>query len=222
MTKSFMQTDEKMAQYAVECFKPEDAVLAEVRERSTRNGLPEIQVGSMDALHLEVITRAIGAKKAVEVGTLGGYSGIAIARGLVAGGKLYTFDIEPKHAEVAQESYRRAGVASLVQVIVGPATEKLATINQHGPFDLIFIDADKNNYPRYLHWAAENLRVGGVVLGDNTFGWGMIMDEKFEDREDEEAINGLRAFNKELAQGGRFRATILPTGEGLTMAVKIK
>ncbi len=222
MTKSFMQTDEKMAQYAVDCFCPEDAVLAEVRERSVQSGLPEIQVGSMDALHLEVLTRAIGAKKAVEVGTLGGYSGIAIARGLLPGGKLYTFDIEARHGQVAQESYRKAGVADRVEVLIGPAVEMLAQINPHGPFDLVFIDADKENYPRYLRWATENLRVGGVVLGDNTFGWGMITDEKFEDAEDERAIKGLQAFNRELAQGGRFRATILPTGEGLTMAVKIK
>ncbi|MBI3542610.1 MAG: O-methyltransferase [Deltaproteobacteria bacterium] len=222
MEKSFMQTDERLARYAVETFQPEDPVLAEIRERSVAAGLPAIQVGTMDALHLETLTRAVGARNAVEIGTLGGYSGTAIARALGPGGKLYTFDVEPRHAEVARESFRKAGVADRVETIVGSAVEKLPSIDRHGPFDLVFIDADKLNYPRYLAWAADHLRVGGVVLGDNTFGWGMIADEKFDDAEDEANIRGLQAFNRELARGGRFRATILPTGEGLTMGVKLK
>jgi caffeoyl-CoA O-methyltransferase len=222
LIKSYQQSDERLARYASDEFRPEDPTLTEIRERSTAAGLPEIQVGSMDALHLEILVRASGARKVVEVGTLGGYSGTSIARALPTGGKLYTFEYEPKHAEVARESFRRAGVADRVEVIVGAAVDKLSTIDRHGPFDFVFIDADKENYPRYLAWAAENLRVGGVVAGDNTFGWGMIADERFEDPEDEQAIRGLRAFNRELARGGRFRATILPTGEGLTVGVKIK
>jgi caffeoyl-CoA O-methyltransferase len=217
-----MQTDARLARYAVDTFQPEDPVLAEIHARSNREGLPEIQVGNMDALHLEVVARAIGAKKIVEVGTLGGYSGVALARALPSGGKLYTFDIEKKHADVARESFKRAGVLDKVEILLGPATDLLPSINSKGPFDLIFIDADKDNYPRYLAWAAENLRVGGVVLGDNTFGWGMILDEKFEDADDEKSIKGLRSFNTELARGGRFRSTIWPTGEGLTMGVKIR
>src|SRR5947208_11946485 len=142
---------------------PEDAVLQEIRERSQKAGLPEIQVGSMDALHLEVLTRAAGAAKAVEIGTLGGYSGTAIARGLADGGRLHTFELEPQHAELARESFRKAGVLDRVRIHVGPALERLPECEADAPFDLVFVDADKESYPAYLAWAARHLRVGGVV-----------------------------------------------------------
>lgn len=222
MNKSFGASDPKLTEYAERVFEPEDAILKEVRSRSAREGLPEIQVGPMDALHLEVLTRALNAKKAVEIGTLGGYSGIAITRGMGPQGKLFTFDIESKHTDVARRSFELAGLSRQVEFFTGAATELLPSINNQGPFDLVFIDADKNNYPAYLAWAAENLRVGGVVLGDNTFGWGMITDERFESAEDEVAIRGLQTFNHICARGGRFRSTILPTGEGLTLAVKTR
>jgi caffeoyl-CoA O-methyltransferase len=102
-------------------------------------------------------------------------------------------------------------------VLVGPALEKLSEIESAGPFDLVFIDADKANYPAYLEWAEVNLRVGGVVLGDNAFAWGNVVSES----PDEDA-QGILAFNQRLATGGRFRSTMLPTGEGLAMGVKLR
>jgi caffeoyl-CoA O-methyltransferase len=222
MTKLYGSTETKIVNYVESVFQPEDAILKEARERADKMGLPSIQVGKVDRLHLEVITAAIGAKKAVEIGTLGGYSGSSIVRGMGPTGKLYTFELEQSHADVALETFRRGGVAEQIEILVGPASENLDKITQYGPFDLVFIDADKTSYPLYLKWAAENLRVGGTVLGDNTFAWGMIADEKFESAEDKASVMALREFNQTVAQGGRFRATILPTGEGLTFAVKIK
>lgn len=208
--------DEKLLKYLGRVFRPEDATLSEIRKRSLKAGLPEIQVGSMDALHLEVLTRAVGARKAVEIGTLGGYSGTAIARGLGEGGRLHTFELEAKHAEIARESFRKAGVLDRVQIHVGPAKDRLPDCEGDAPFDLVFIDADKESYPEYLAWAARQLRVGGVVLGDNAFAFGEIADGRGE------GPVALRRFNEELAQGGRFRATMLPTGEGLAMGVKVR
>ena len=210
------EDDEKLLKYLNRVFKPEDAILKETRERSLKAGLPEIQVGSMDALHLEVLTRAAGARKAVEIGTLGGYSGIAIARGLGKGGRLHTFELEPKHAEVARESYRKAGLLDRIRIHVGQALERLPDCEADAPFDLVFIDADKEGYPAYLAWAAQHLRVGGVVLGDNAFAFGEIADGRGA------GALRMREFNEELSQGGRFRATMLPTGEGLALGVKIK
>lgn len=212
----------KLVNYVDVTFQPEDGTLREVRERSEKSGLPSIQVGKMDSLHLEVLTRATGAKKAVEIGTLGGYSGISIVRGLGPEGKLYTFEFDAHHAEVARDSFKKAGVSDQIEIFVGPASENLPRVNAHGPFDLVFIDADKVNYPLYLEWAAENLKVGGVILGDNTFAWGLIADETFDSAEDEAAVKALKEFNRLLAQGGRFRATMIPTGEGLTLAVKVR
>jgi caffeoyl-CoA O-methyltransferase len=214
--------DPKLVGYLEKTFKPEDPVLHDVVQRSVKAGLPAIQVGMMDGLHLEVLTRASGAKKAVEIGTLGGYSGIHIARALPPGGKLYTFEMDPKHAEVARASFQTAGVADKVEIFIGPAIQNLPRIAANGPFDLVFIDADKTGYPDYLKWAAENLRVGGIVLGDNTFAWGMIADERAEDPSDQPTVTALRAFNDSIANGGRFKATMLPTNEGLTLGVKIK
>lgn len=222
MKKFSAEITPQIAEYLETTFRPEDPVLAEIRERSIARGLPQIHVGPMDGLHLEVLTRAIGARKAVEIGTLAGYSGVCIARGLRDGGVLYTFDADRKHVEVATESFQKAGVASRVKAFIGPAIRKLPEIASEGPFDLVFVDADKESYPAYLNWASENLRVGGLLLGDNTLAWGMIADEKFEDPEDERAARALQRFNREAAQGGRFRATMLPTGEGLTVAVKVR
>src|ERR1043165_1185823 len=109
-----------ISKYTLDTFKAEDAVLREIRERSTSAGLPEIQVGSMDGLHLEILARAANATKAVEIGTLGGYSGVCLLRGLMPSGTLYTFEYEPKHAEVARESFAKAGFSSRVRQFVGP------------------------------------------------------------------------------------------------------
>jgi caffeoyl-CoA O-methyltransferase len=214
--------DPNLFNYLEKTFHPEDATLRQVVERSNQAGLPEIQVGHMDGLHLEVLARAAGARKIVEVGTLGGYSGIHLARALPADGKLYTLEMSPEHAAVARKSFELAGVASKVEILVGPAITNLPKIASNGPFDLVFIDADKVSYPKYLEWAAENLRVGGVVIGDNTLAWGMIADEKFEDSGDEAAVRALREFNDRIANSGRFKGTLMPTGEGLTLGVKIR
>jgi caffeoyl-CoA O-methyltransferase len=217
MKKSYSGgADEKTTAYVETVFQPEDAILAEIRQRSDASGLPPIQVGGMDALLLEVLVRASGAVKAVEIGALGGYSGTAIARGLGSGGKLHTFELDPKHAEVTQASFAKAGVSDKTQVHVGPALRRLKDIEALGPFDLVFIDADKTGYPAYLAWAAENLRIGGVLLADNTFAGGDIAEGKSE------TAVATRAFNAELAQSGRFRATLIPTGEGLSFGVKVR
>jgi caffeoyl-CoA O-methyltransferase len=218
MDKLFGQDDPKIASYVENLFKPDDPILIEIRKRSLEAGLPEIQVAPMDGLHLEIITRAIGARKAVEIGTLGGYSGTCICRGMGKEGRLYTFEVNELNASVARESFRLAGFENNSEIHLGPALLNLPRISNIGPFDLVFIDADKENYPHYLRWAAENLRLGGVVLGDNTFAWGEITESDTKNP----SVASLRSFNEECARGGRFRSTILPTGEGLTMGVKIK
>lgn len=207
--------------YVIDLFQPEDQVLREIRERSQAAGLPDIQVGGMDARHLEVLTRMVGASKAVEIGTLGGYSGVAILKGLKRGGTLDTFEFSPKHAAVAVESFKRAGFEAQARVHVGPALEKLPSIESQGPFDVVFIDANKADYPRYLDWAAIHLRSGGIVIGDNTFAFGHLAEQVRDDHPERTAVIAMQAFNSKLAKDPRFRATILPTGEGLTVGVKL-
>src|ERR1041384_29872 len=210
--KGFGQGDAALAHYCEGIYHPEDDVLREIRERSVREGLPAIAVGKFDGLHLEVLARACGALKAVEIGTLGGYSGVCILRGMGTHGVLHTFEFSEKHARVASESFHRAGVAARAHIHVGPALEKLPEIEAEAPFDLVFIDADKVSYPAYLAWAADHLREGGVVLGDNAFAFGELHVPGGD-----EGREALRKFNQQLAQSGRFRATMIPTAEGLAI-----
>jgi caffeoyl-CoA O-methyltransferase len=219
--KGFGQGDAGLATWAEATYTPEDAVLREIRQRSLAAGLPAIQVGPFDGLHLEVLARAIGARRAVEIGTLGGYSGVCLLRGMGPEGRLDTFELDPRNAEVARRSFELAGVASQVRLHLGLAAEQLPAIEGRGPFDLVFIDADKGGYLGYLAWAEAHLRVGGLVLADNTFAFGHVHrpDAAGKDRE---AAEALARFSERLARGGRFRATILPTGEGLSMGVKLR
>ena len=211
------QSDPAVAGYLDSVFGPEDAVLAEIRQRASREGLPDIAVARLDGRHLTAIALAAGAKKIVEIGTLAGYSGVCLARALPHAGRLDTFEFDPKHAKVASETFRRAGVEKLVHVHVGRAAEKLPEIEEHGPFDLVFIDADKIGYPGYLRWSAANLRRGGIVLADNVFRAAFGADANWT----AESVAALDLFNRELATGGAFVATFLPTVEGLAMGVKI-
>lgn len=215
--KGFGQGDAKLARWAERVYSPSDPALGEIAARSDAHGLPTIAVGVFDGLHLEVLARAIGARKVVEIGTLGGYSGVCLLRGMVPEGVLHTFEFSEAHAQVARESFLRNGFAGRAHVHVGPALQRLPEIEREGPFDLVFIDADKQGYPAYLAWAGQHLRLGGVVLADNAFGWGGVAEEGGT-----EATRALRAFSEQLASGGRFRATMLPTAEGLAMGVKVR
>jgi caffeoyl-CoA O-methyltransferase len=163
------------------------------------------------------VALAVKAAKIVEIGTLAGYSGVCLARALPHGGRLDTFEFEPKHAKVARESFARASVEKMVHVHVGKALENLPSIEKHGPFDLVFIDADKIGYPDYLRWSAANLRRGGVVLADNVFRAAFPPDAGWSP----ESIDAIDLFNRDLATGGNFLATFLPTVEGLAIGVKI-
>lgn len=219
--KGFGQGDAALGAWAETVYQPEDDLLRKIRERSVAAGLPSIQVGKMDGLHLEVLARACHWKKAVEIGTLGGYSGVCLLRGMGEGGFLHTFEVDPARAELARRAFERAGFADRARVHVGRAKDQLREVEADGPFDLVFIDADKLGYPGYLAWAERHLRVGGAVLADNTFGFGHVHEEH-PAGEDAVAMAALRTFSERLAQGGRFRATLLPTAEGLSFGVKVR
>jgi caffeoyl-CoA O-methyltransferase len=218
MNKAFGNDDPRLARYVSDLYAPEDDVLREIRERALREGLPEIQVAALDARHLQVLARACGGRRAVEIGTLGGYSGVSILRGLVPGGQLDTFELDPHHAEVARESFRRAGVLDRVRIHVGPALERLRAIESEAPFDLCFIDADKESYDAYLAWAARHLRPGGLVIGDNAFLFGKLADPGATASE---GLRAMMAFHERLARGGEWMATVVPTGEGLAVGVRL-
>jgi caffeoyl-CoA O-methyltransferase len=219
MNKGFGNDDPRLADYVSRLYAPEDELLADVRARSAAAGLPDIQVAPLDGRHLEVLARLSGARRAVEIGTLGGYSGVALLRGMGADAQLDTIEIDPHHAEIARETFRRAGFTNHARVHVGPAVEVLPGLAPEGPFDLVFIDADKDGYPRYLAWAADNLRPGGLVLLDNAFLFGHLPEKPAGQRAT--SIKAMQSVHETLARGGKFSATVLPTGEGLAVGVRL-
>ena len=217
MEKELGQNSPEIAKYFDVLLQPEDEMLRSIRVKSIESGLPDIQVARYDARHLEVIVRSMKINNAVEIGTLAGYSGVTILRGLLSPKKLYTFEFSAKHAEVAKECFEFAGYKKEeVKMFVGPALENLDKIVADGPFDLVFIDADKINYVNYFKWAKKNLKVGGSVLADNTFAWGNIAKDT-----DDKTVQALQAYNKFVASDPDFRTTIIPTSEGLTFSVKV-
>ncbi len=218
MEKELGQNSPEIAKYVDVLLQPEDEILRSIRQKAIENGLPDIHVARYDARHLEVLVRSMKICSAVEIGTLAGYSGVTILRGLLSPKKLYTFEFSPKHAALARECFTLAGYKpEEVQIFVGEALENLEKINHLGPFDLVFIDADKVNYVNYFKWAKKNLKVGGTVLADNTFAWGNVAKET-----DDKTVQALQAYNKFVANDPDFRTTILPTSEGLTFSVRIK
>ena len=219
MNKQFGNDDPGLAAYVASTYEPEDEVLREIRERSTRAGLPDIQLAALDARHIEILACACQARRAVEIGTLGGYSGVSILRGMGPDGVLDTVEIDPEHAKIARESFRKSGFGTRVRVHVGSAAKVLPRLASHAPFDLCFIDADKEGYPSYLDWAGQNLRPAGLVVLDNAFLFGNLAKKPIGKAADE--IAAMQKVHDMLAHDGRFRATVFPTGEGLAVGVKL-
>jgi caffeoyl-CoA O-methyltransferase len=193
-------------------------VLNSIISESAAHGLPQIHIHADDGRMLQFLLKAIGARRVIEVGTLAGYSGTWIARALPADGKLITLDSNPEHVKVAQESFKRAGVADRVEIRLGAALDSLKKLASDGPFDAIFIDANKDGYPAYLAWAIEHIRSGGLILAHNAFFGGSVVGA--EEREPH-LVEGLKAFNQTLAGDPRLFGTIIPIGDGLAAAVRL-
>jgi caffeoyl-CoA O-methyltransferase len=221
LEKSFAApNDPKLIQYLESTFGTEDETLLTIRRLAKENDLPDIHVGPFDGKILTVLTKAFQAKKIVEIGTLAGYSGVCLIRGAGPSAKLWTFEMDPSHIQVAKRTFQLAGIESQVEIHQGPALENLPKIESHGPFDLVFIDANKTDYPAYLNWAYDNLKKGGVALGDNTLAWGKIADMPEPKDRQTNMILALQKFNLDAGQSSKWTSIMLPTGEGLTIAVK--
>lgn len=202
-------TTPEILDYVNKTHVPNDEGLA--RAFAVPEGIPAIQVGPSDGRLLHLLLKLVGAKKVVEVGTLVGYSAIHMARALPADGHVWSIEFEPKHAEVARGNLAAAGLTDRVTVVVGAGVEVLPTLVSHGPFDAVFIDADKVNYDFYGQWALENLRTGGLVLGDNAYLFGELL-------EDSDRGRGMRKFHELVATS--CDSVCCPTPDGLVIGIK--
>jgi predicted O-methyltransferase YrrM len=188
---------------------PADEVLESALRASVAAGLPPISVSPPQGKMLNLLARAQGARRILEIGTLGGYSAIWLARALPPDGHLITLEADTRHAEVARENLALAGLADLTEVRVGRAQETLPHLvsSGAGPFDLIFIDADKAGYPDYLRWSLELARPGTVIIADNVIRDGAVVDPASDDPD----VRGVRRFIELLAAEPRVSATAIQT-----------
>jgi predicted O-methyltransferase YrrM len=192
-----------------EWLHPADPVLAAFAHTNAAAGLPPIDVSAPQGKFLHLLAQTQGARSILEIGTLGGFSTTWLARALPADGRLITLELDPTHARVARENLRTAGVADKVEVIEGPAAESLARLHAEGrgPFDFIFIDADKTGYPAYLDWALKLSRPGAVIIADNVVRQAQIADPASPDAN----VQAARAFIKKVGAEPRLNATVLQT-----------
>ena len=202
--------------YVRHLFAREDDCLRAIRARAAEASLPAIQLPPATARAVQILLRAIAARRVLEIGTLAGYSAVWIARALPPDGKLITLEIDPDRAAMARKSVEDAGLADRVDVRVGDALDLMAALDPDPPFDAVFLDADKERYCDYLELAARLVRHKGLLVADNALWRGEVLDP--------EGFGGLAVdihrFNERVAADPRFEATILPVGDGLMVAVR--
>jgi len=210
--------------YFADLLVPPDAALDAALEASDAAGLPTIAVAPNIGKLLHMLARSKGARRILEIGTLGGYSTIWLARALPADGRLITLDFDPRHTEIARANIARAGLGQLVEQRGGPAKETLAQLVESGeePFDFIFIDADKESYTDYLEWSLKLSRVGTMIVADNVVRAGKVRDAASSDP----LVQGVRRFLDRLAGEPRVTATAIQTvgikgHDGLAFALVI-
>jgi predicted O-methyltransferase YrrM len=196
-------------QYITDHLVHPDQALNDAVQANAAAGLPSIDVAPNQGKLLHLLARIQGTRRILEIGTLGGYSTIWLARALPPDGKLITLELDPAHARIASANIHRAGLTSLVDQRIGPALESLAQLHaeQTAPFDLIFLDADKPNNPAYLEWAIQFSRPGTIIIGDNVIRDGAILDPNHADPR----VTGTRTFLDRLGTHPRLDATALQT-----------
>jgi len=202
------QLIEQIDTYIESLFTPADAALSQNLVDAEAAGMPQINVSPNQGRLLYLLTKIAGARRVLEVGTLGGYSTTWLARALPADGLLITLELDPKHAEVARRSLDRAALAPAINIRIGPAADSLCDLIRSGtaPFDVIFIDADKSGYVEYLELAMQLSRPGTLILADNVIRHGLVLEAHPADPSDA----GAKAYNEAIAGDPRLESLILP------------
>jgi predicted O-methyltransferase YrrM len=194
----------------------DDALLVELKRAAVEAGIPAIWIAPEQASFMQILLRAAGAKRVIEVGTLAGYSAIQMARALPPGGRVDTIELSKKHADFAREWIARSDVRDRIVVHEGKGADVLRKLPSDTA-DAAFLDADKSSYPIYLEEALRVVRRGGLVLVDNAFAFGQLLDGHPRDRE----VGAVREFNDLMAREKRLHAIIVPIGDGLWVGVKL-
>jgi caffeoyl-CoA O-methyltransferase len=215
------KTQQEIEAAITHMFAPEDDGLRQALITAKEAGLPQIQISPIQGKLLQLLATACQARTILEIGSLAGYSGIWLARALPAGGRLITLEINPHHAEIVRQSFVRAGVGDRAEVRVGNALELLPQVEKDGPFDLVFIDADKPAYPQYLDWALRLTHPGSIIVADNCIRSGEALREP--EQVGDEGTSALAEYNKRIVNNPRLLSLALAMDDdhmdGFTMAV---
>lgn len=204
--------------YRREVFIQEDPLLKSVMPEAVALGLPPVSVNPDAGMTLHLLARMIGARKILEFGTLAGYSAIWLARALPREGRLISLELDPKHARIARANLARARLADRAEVRAGSALQMMAEVSAEAPFDMVFIDADKESYPRYLDFALDHVRLGGLIVADNADGHGHV----HENLEPGDGRRGIQTYNRRVASDRRLVSHALPIGGWLAVSVKVE
>jgi caffeoyl-CoA O-methyltransferase len=214
----FTPLDAALYEYLVAHRSPDDEVVRELREETARLGSHAVmQIAPDQATFLRILVAAIGARRAIEVGTFTGFSALAIARGLATGGRLLCLDVSEEWTRVARRAWARAGVQDRIELRIGPAAEALRALPDEPTFDFAFIDADKKGYPVYWEEIVRRLRPGGLIAADNVLWEGEVVrpEEQGED------VVAIRRFNDLVRADSRVESVMLALADGLTLARKL-
>jgi predicted O-methyltransferase YrrM len=201
--------------YLRETFAPQNEFMSSLMPRAVERGLPQISLSPESGKTLYLLAKMINAAKILEIGTLAGYSGIWLAQALPEQGKMITLEINAHHAEVARENFVAAGVGDKVEIRLGPAGDLLPEVAKEGPFDLCFIDADKDGYPKYLDFALANVRSGGLIIADNADAHGRAHEVLNEG----ESARFIQIYNERVATDPRLVSMIIPVGGWLAVSL---
>lgn len=208
--------------YISDLFEDNDAALLATEKLIEEKNIPQISISPNQGKFLQLLAKLCQAKKILEIGTLGGYSTIWMARALPTGGKLITLELDPVHAGVAQQNINRAGLDAVIDIRIGKALDLLPKLESEGagPFDMIFIDADKPPYTEYFQWALKLSRPGTLIVADNVIREGKVLDKTNSD----EMVAGVKRFNEALAANKAVTATIIQTvgtkeHDGMALAI---
>lgn len=216
-----MRIESEQQKYLNEVFGLPDPELAEIREALFAHEVEYMAVSGAEARILQFLIRVTEAKRVVEVGTLFGFSTLAMAKALPEDGMLWTLEKSKENFAMASKHFAKFAAGKKIKALNGEGTELLASIEKEGPFDMVFIDADKAGYVRYLDWAEMNVRKGGYIVGDNTFLFGALWGPARDRNINEKQIATMKEFNSRLANPTRYNSTLIPTVEGLTVAQKL-
>lgn len=227
MSQSSTPLTESMSQYVQSLFNSEDDFLRNLNSEAIAAGIPAISIAPEQTRFLQVLLRAIKANVVLEIGSLAGYSAIAMARALPSNGILYACELEPHHADFITTKARQAELDHIIHVAQGPALETVPQIctslqraRGNRPIDAVFIDADKPNYLKYLDLTLPFVRSGGVIIGDNALGFGYITSQP--PPEEAHNVEALRSFNQTMSSHPALLSTLIPLGDGMVVGLVIE